>query len=234
MSSKRIKSEEVKARITEEEKQKWKAYIEDSEYYDTLTDLITKSVAREMNRSSSNSASPDLDSEIQNLENKIDEINLKLNSETNKNKSIYQTETHYRIDNNYEEERNYLSKNISGKQLEKIVSELWERNGYYTKIGKQSSDKGADVIAISNHPVFRKEMIQVKNTIDKVNAHSIRDYNSAAIAHQADYCIIVTTSEFTKQAISVAEDLNVRLINGNYLCYMLEQQNLIPLLDEYE
>ncbi len=215
-------------RLTEDRKQNWENYVENSDYYDTLTDLVIKSVSREINRSSSNSSTPDTTKEIQNLENKIDSLSAKLENKIDSENNIYHIETHYNINQDYTEELKYMWKNITGEMLEKIVADLWEHKGYYTKIGQQNADKGADIIAISDNPVFRKEMIQVKNTINKVDSDSIRNYNSAAIAHQADYCIIVTTNEFTKQAISVAEDLNVRLINGNYLCYMLEQYNLLP------
>ena len=228
MPNKPVKNTNVMVRLTEDRKQDWEKYINNSNYYDTLTDLVIKSVSREINRSSSNSSTPDTTEEIQNLENKIDSLSAKLENKIDSGNNIYHIETHYNINQDYTEELEYMWKNITGEKLEKIVADLWENKGYYTKIGQQNADKGADIIAISDNPVFRKEMIQVKNTINKVDSDSIRNYNSAAIAHQADYCIIVTTNEFTKQAISVAEDLNVRLINGNYLCDMLDKYDLIP------
>lgn len=110
--------------------------------------------------------------------------------------------------------------------FEHFVADLWQRQGWKTKVTSASSDKGIDIVAEREAPFHEKQLIQAKKygPENKVGSPEVQQYSS--LRHQragVDAVIIVTTSSFSPQARDLAADLNVKLIDGDQLCDLIER-----------
>lgn len=108
-------------------------------------------------------------------------------------------------------------------EFEHFVADLWEARGWETEVLQQSNDQGVDVIARKTDPVKQTQVIQAKRYApgNNVGGPEIREY--ASLLHQvpeADTVVVATTSGFTRQAESIADNLNVRLVGGDDLVRM--------------
>jgi len=103
-------------------------------------------------------------------------------------------------------------------RFEQLVSDSWEAEGWDTTVTRGSNDRGVDVVAKKDSPFERKMVIQAKryNKSNKVGGPEVREYASLKQQESnVDVVLIVTTSSFTGQANHIANDLNVKLMNGN-------------------
>ena len=110
--------------------------------------------------------------------------------------------------------------------FEQLVAELWEATGWETSVTSGSGDRGIDIVATRTGMTSEKQAIQAKRYSDgnKVGSQDVRNY--ATLYQQepdVDSVVIVTTSTFTKQAKRLAEDLNVKLVDGDSLCQQISQ-----------
>ena len=110
-------------------------------------------------------------------------------------------------------------------ELEELVAKLWDAKGYRTTVRKGSGDRGVDVIAEKSDPFNRKQLIQVKRYSDSnsIGSQAVRIY--ATLYEQnpdSDIVAIVTTGGFTTQAVELASDLKVRIMNGDNLSQHLK------------
>jgi len=110
-------------------------------------------------------------------------------------------------------------RDMSPKEFEYFVADLWNEMGWETEVRQQSSDIGVDVIATKDGAVPMKHVIQAKKYSEgnKVGGPDIQQYASLKMQENADAVIVVTTSSFTKPAEDRAEDLGVKLIDGDKL-----------------
>lgn len=121
-------------------------------------------------------------------------------------------------------------------EFERFIAELWEERGWDTQVTTQSNDLGVDVVATQSVPYHEKELIQAKRYQrgNRVGSPELQQY--AALLQQeqdADKVIVVCTSGFTDSALAVADDTNVKCIDGTGLAEMVSQQDAIALLKEY-
>lgn len=129
-----------------------------------------------------------------------------------------------------------ISSWIGPYDFEKLVADIWELQGWETVVTKESADRGIDIIAEKDNPFYQKHLIQTKcyNTDNKVSSSEVQQYSS--LRHQednVDAVIIVTTGFFSKQAQKIAEDLNVKLIDGNDLDKTINRLDAHQLLQQY-
>lgn len=120
--------------------------------------------------------------------------------------------------------------------FEHFVADLWEQQGWRTEVEQQSNDAGVDVRAIQTTPYRQKQLIQAKrySSSTKVGGPDIQQYYGLKDQEQGvDSAIIVTTSSFTRSAKQRADELNVKLVNGDDLVEMVHTQGAYSLLDEY-
>lgn len=111
-------------------------------------------------------------------------------------------------------------------EFEKLIAALWKVQGWRTRVTANSGDRGIDVIATKKRPFRQKVLIQAKKYQEgnKVGSPEIQQY--AGLKQQesdADQVVVVTTSSFTRQAQDIAQDLNVKLIDGIKLENMLKK-----------
>lgn len=121
-------------------------------------------------------------------------------------------------------------------QFEHLVADLWEEQGWETKVEQQSTDAGIDVRAQRSSPYKRKALIQAKRYSDSnpVGGPDIQQYS--ALKRQepdVDEVVIVTTGRFTGAAEDRAEDLNVKIIDGQDLVVLIDDLNAYDLIEGY-
>lgn len=119
-------------------------------------------------------------------------------------------------------------------EFEKLVADLWEREGWDTTVSPSVADGGIDVRAEQTGVTKRKAVIQAKRYSEgnKVTPRDIREYAGVRQREvDADEMVIVTTSTFTSGAKREAEELNIKLIDGDELMTMVTDYD--DLVAEY-
>lgn len=120
--------------------------------------------------------------------------------------------------------------------FEHFVADLWERQGWNTEVEQQSNDAGVDVRAIKSSPFHQKQLIQAKRYSQSttVGGPDIQQYASLKQQEQAvDSAVIVTTSSFTRPAKKRADDLNVKLVDGDDLVSLIDEFDAHDIVDSY-
>lgn len=120
-------------------------------------------------------------------------------------------------------------------EFEKFLGDLWAADGWDTRVLQASNDRGIDVEATKFDPIEEKHLIQAKRYSDgnNVGSKEVQQYSSLRRQENADVVIIVTTSGFTRQAEERAEDLNVKLIDGDDLVQLINSKGATDLLEKY-
>lgn len=121
-------------------------------------------------------------------------------------------------------------------EFEHLVGDLWEVQGWNAEVEQQSADAGVDVRATQTTPYRRKVLIQAKRYSDDnpVSGPDVQQY--AALKQQepdTDESIIVTTGRFTGSAEDRAEDLNVKLIDGEGLVELIDSFSAYEIVEDY-
>jgi restriction endonuclease Mrr len=125
---------------------------------------------------------------------------------------------------------------INEYEFEALVAETWEQYGWETNVTSGSGDQGIDVVATKTLPFEQKVVIQAKRykKNSPVGSPDIQQYSS--LRHQedgVDAVIVVTTSSFTKQAEQIADNLNVKLIDGETFVTILLEADSEPIIEKH-
>jgi hypothetical protein len=126
--------------------------------------------------------------------------------------------------------------NIDAYEFESFVAELWNTRGWETEVSQATSDMGVDIIARkSDGLVNQTHVIQAKRYSEgnKVTRPNVQQYYSLRDQESADGVVVVTTSSFTSQAEEWAEEHNIKLIDGDDLLEILDENDQWALLDDY-
>ena len=121
--------------------------------------------------------------------------------------------------------------------FEHFVGDLWERMGWECSVSQASVDAGIDAVATKPNPYPQKTIIQAKrygpNTT--VGGPAIQQYASLKQQESGvDSVVIVTTNSFTRAAEKRAEELNVKLVDGDDLVSMVDELGAEDLLEQYD
>jgi hypothetical protein len=98
--------------------------------------------------------------------------------------------------------RPYALLDLTNRQFEELVAELWKRFGYDVELTKKTRDGGADVIAVSRREANVKFLIECKrwNPQNKVGVSLVRALYGVKVHQGATKAILATTSSFTREA----------------------------------
>ena len=113
-------------------------------------------------------------------------------------------------------------------RFEHLVADVWEFQGYETRVSQESNDRGVDVVAYKETPYPEKVVIQAKRYGDSntVGSPEVQQYASLLPQEDADAVAIVTSGAFTQQARDISEQLNVKLIDGADLCELIARHGI--------
>ena len=114
--------------------------------------------------------------------------------------------------------------------FEHLIALVWEKQGWETQVTTGSTDKGVDITAVKSDPFEQRQYIQAKRYAEKnkVGSGEIQKYSGLYARNESvDAVVVVTTSQFTKEAQKVAANRNVKLINGTQLLKMIKRHNAV-------
>jgi len=128
--------------------------------------------------------------------------------------------------------------NLQPDEFEAFVASVWSSMGWSTEVTRSSRDEGIDIVATKSEVYTQKAVIQAKCYSDenKVGRPDIQQYSTLKEqVPDADTVIVVTSGSFTSDAKDLAEQLNVKIVNGvelsqSALNYLPEEQ-LDPIRD---
>lgn len=97
---------------------------------------------------------------------------------------------------------------IKPKEFENFVGDLFKELGCHVTAGSGTADGGIDLWL---NTAQGKYIVQCKKWKNKVGEGVIRDIVGVTAKYQIEGAFVVTTSEFTDNAIGFAKDLNPRI-----------------------
>lgn len=121
-----------------------------------------------------------------------------------------------------------LMREMDSYSFETLVADLWQLQGWTTNVTNESGDMGIDVVAEKNDPIPQKQLIQAKRyqNGNTIGSSKIQQYSSLRQQEPgADSVAVVTTSSFTTQAQEIADQLNVKLVDIDLLCEIVDGLN---------
>jgi Holliday junction resolvasome RuvABC ATP-dependent DNA helicase subunit len=119
---------------------------------------------------------------------------------------------------------------LSGGDFERVIAALLRAMGFRTELTEASGDGGIDIVAILDRPLIGgRYLIQCKRFApdNVVGAATVRDFYGAVTAdRRAVKGILITTSGFSPQALTFAQQLPIELIDGHHLRALLAQYGI--------
>ena len=110
--------------------------------------------------------------------------------------------------------------NMDGYEFEKFCAELLEKNGFNSiDITPKSGDQGVDILAIKDGV---KYAIQCKHYTSNVGNSSVQEVHAGKNFYNCHVGVVMTNSEFTQSAISLAEATGVLLWDKSKLDDMMK------------
>ena len=97
---------------------------------------------------------------------------------------------------------------MSGEEFEMYLKKYFEKMKYKVELTPLSNDYGADLICTKNGHVL---VVQAKRYEGKVGNAAIQQVVAAKDYYEADECMVVTNSYFTRNAYSLAKANDVLL-----------------------
>ena len=122
------------------------------------------------------------------------------------------------------------------RHFEQFVADVWqERQGWTTEVMDAGPDRGLDLIG-EPPGGGAKTAVQCKRYAqgNKVTSEDIQQY--AALRQQWDDVegvTVVTTSTFTRNALSLADRLNVKCLNGDDVVKLVRRYDAAEILEWY-
>ena len=103
---------------------------------------------------------------------------------------------------------------MSGAKFEEYLKAHFENLGYKVKLTPKSNDYGADLIVSNKKKTI---VVQAKRYKSKVGNSAIQQIVAAKAYYNADECMVVTNSFFTKNAEKLAEANGVVLVDRSQI-----------------
>lgn len=112
-------------------------------------------------------------------------------------------------------EKNKNFNDMTGEEFELYLKKRYEKKGYNVKLTSVTGDYGADLVI---HGRGEKFIVQAKRYSKKVGIKAVQEAIGAINYYNADYAVVITNSEFTNNAISLAQmNEDVLLVDNNSL-----------------
>jgi restriction system protein len=113
---------------------------------------------------------------------------------------------------------------LSPRQFESLITNLFEKMGLETRQTRPSRDGGVDCVAYDPRPIFGgKVVIQAKRYKNTVGVSAVRDLYGTVQNEGASKGILVTTSGFGRASFEFAEGKPLELLSGSNLLYLLAE-----------
>lgn len=112
---------------------------------------------------------------------------------------------------------------MSWHEFEHLVSEYFKRLGYMANVTGGAADGGIDIVLTRGSETH---LVQCKQwRAHRVPVGVIRELYGVMIAHGADGGYVVTSGQFTRDAVAFAAGRNIELIDGQSLLRHIKNQS---------
>lgn len=130
----------------------------------------------------------------------------------------------------YERELEIID-NMNGHEFEKFCAKLLENCEFRdVKVTKGSGDFGIDITARYHNRIYG---IQCKRYSKSINLKAVQEVSSGAEFYQCDIAVVMCNGTFTKSAISLAEQIGVRLWGRKELVDWLDECENLDFIEEF-
>ena len=109
---------------------------------------------------------------------------------------------------------------MNGYEFESFLGELFKKMGYNVVNTKLSGDQGADLIV---EKLGEKTAVQAKCYFDPVSNKAVQEVVASKNHYNCNKSLVITSSSFTKSAISLASSNNVELWDRKKLEEMISR-----------
>jgi len=110
--------------------------------------------------------------------------------------------------------------NMTGKQFEKLLIDLFTKQNYSVKKTKTGKEQGADFILYTGYSSIA---VQAKRWNKKVGNKAVQEIYSAKTYYNCDSAWVITNNYFTKPAKDLAKKCNVELFDRNGLSEIIHR-----------
>ena len=110
---------------------------------------------------------------------------------------------------------------MSGIEFEHFLKEFFERKGFKASITKGSGDQGVDLILTKDN---RKIAVQAKRYKSKIGNSAIQEVAAGKLFYDCNEAYVITSSFFTKAAVSLAVKINVEILDRNDLIRLFNNE----------
>lgn len=112
--------------------------------------------------------------------------------------------------------------NLSGVDFENLLKELFEKQGYVVSMTKKSHDYGADLVLKKQNKIA---IVQAKCYSKNIGIKAVQEIISAKKHYNAEELFVVTNRYFSKDAIILASEHDVRLVDRDVLTKLVREYN---------
>jgi hypothetical protein len=109
---------------------------------------------------------------------------------------------------------------MEGVEFEKYLKKMFERMGYFVELTPHTSDMGADLILSKQG---EKISVQAKNWANNVGNDAVMQVVGSLKFYKAQSGMVITSSDFTTAAKTLAHHNNVELWNREKLIEMMDR-----------
>jgi DNA replicative helicase MCM subunit Mcm2 (Cdc46/Mcm family) len=113
---------------------------------------------------------------------------------------------------------------LSPREFEVFIAELWGEKGWDTRVTRQSNDDGVDVVAKRDEYYPEKVLLQAKHKHRDavVSRSAVQQYSYLHHKDNVDQVFLITTATFTDGAYESASQANVKLIDRETLVELIK------------
>lgn len=109
---------------------------------------------------------------------------------------------------------------LTGKEFENLLKEIFEKQGYKAQITKSSHDFGADLVLEKNGKI---SIVQAKCYSKNIGIKAVQEIIAAKVHYNANELFVATNRNFSKEAILLASEHDVMLIDRDVLIKLVRQ-----------
>ncbi len=114
---------------------------------------------------------------------------------------------------------------MNGYVFEKACADILQAQGWRVQVTQASNDYGADVVGTA--PDGQRWVVQAKQWKKAVGPHAVQEVVAAKAHYGASRALVITTSQFTPAAITLARDNGVGLWDSRTLLELQQQRAAI-------
>jgi restriction system protein len=97
---------------------------------------------------------------------------------------------------------------LSPRQFEEFIAEVWDRLGYQVELTKRTRDGGRDIVAVKQAEVSTRYLIECKryDPNHKISVGVVRELYGVKVHEKATKGILATTSYFSPDALEFVDE----------------------------